>query len=63
MRTCCRKTAPRIHVVVDAVLGSEFQCEVAVKTLNALLKAWKAEVEGSHKKNKITIDTGPWTDT
>ena len=49
------KTRPHRTVTIEAVFGSGIQREVAMKILGEFLDAWKANVEASHKKNRVTV--------
>jgi ABC-type Fe3+/spermidine/putrescine transport system ATPase subunit len=55
--TPCEPRNTKIHrsVTIQAVFASHIQREVALRTLDKILAAWKGTVENSHKKNKITI--------
>jgi hypothetical protein len=42
-------------VTIKGTFGSHIQRDVAMRTLKKVLEAWRANVESSHKKNKLTI--------
>jgi hypothetical protein len=45
----------RRDVTIECVFGSVVQRDVALRTLRAILAAWKRDVEPRHEKNTITI--------
>ena len=57
MQTPCEPRNTKIHasIIIEATFGSDIQRNVAIRTLARVLEAWKANVESSHKNNKITI--------
>lgn len=44
------------EILIRMDWGSEFQENTGEGALNAILEAWKAFYEGTHKNNKITIE-------
>lgn len=47
----------KITIEIDTEFGSDFQEEVSITSLVVLLKAWKMNVNMTHKKNKVTFRT------
>jgi hypothetical protein len=45
----------RHSVTIEAMFGSAYQRDVAVRTLNDLIASWKTTVESHHQKNVVTI--------
>lgn len=49
------KKSYNIKIEITAVFGSDFQFELADKTIHAMLDAWKHSLWNSHMDNKISI--------